>query len=139
VTNPIYIPLMPRTKRPIKAATRWSDLSVDEAVIGRWWDAAPEDANTALRLDGLLVIDCDSEEAAWWWMSQPGWETDTIVATPHGLHFYYVLPEGVEAPPAGAMKHPDGRPRGVDVKTGAGHYVLVPPSKNEEGVAYRWM
>lgn len=141
ITGGIYIPLRGRTKRPIPEATKWSSPEVTAEDQDRWWAAIGmgDQHNVALRLDGLLVIDCDTEEAAWWWMSQPGWQTDCIVATPHGLHFYYTLPEGIEAPPAGAMKHPDGTPRRVDVKCGYGHYVLVPPSINEDGAAYRWL
>lgn len=131
----IFIPLMPGTKRPIREATRWQAEDADTAA---WWAVAPEDANTALRLDGLLVVDCDNEESNAWWLAQ-GVEAEAIVKTPHGWHYYFELDAGTEAPKGGPLKLPDGEPRHVDIKSGRKHYVLIPPSILEDGARYEWV
>lgn len=124
--GPVFIPIRPRSKRPVEGAVKWSEPDADWRS---WWDAdLPDDVNKALRLDGLIVIDCDTEEARLAWR-QRGFDTPVQVKTPHGHHYYYRLPEGVE------LKGGPILPR-TDLKTGPKHYVLVPPSVNEEGVEY---
>lgn len=132
----IYIPISPGGKKPL--VSKWSDPSVTPEQAKAWWEHVPEDANKALRLDGLLVVDCDNVTAIEWWLTT-GAPSDLRVKTPHGLHFYYRLDGVHEAPKAGALRFPDGRPMGVDIKTGNKHYVLVPPSVNAEGAPYRWV
>jgi hypothetical protein len=132
-TEAIYVPIERGGKRPL--VTKWSEP--DE--MPHEWDSllsSDLEPNLGLRLDGLLVIDCDTAEAAAWWVSV-GAPTDCQVKTPHGWHFYYQLPPGVEVQ-GGALRRPDGTPMRVDVKTGRKHYVLVPPSKTEGG-EYHWL
>ncbi len=140
----IYIPIQPGGKRPL--VSKWSDPDVTDAQVEAWWAQAPEDANSALRLDGLLVIDLDIDKAAaagdpdpfLTWIEWGGKDSELTVKTPHGLHIYYRLSPEQEQPHAGALRHPDGRLMHIDVKTGPGHYVLVPPSKLSDGGLYEW-
>lgn len=124
-----YIPIKPRSKAPIPSG--WQNPDAD---IEAWWRNVPEDVNKALRLDGLLVLDFDTEAA--YLSFRDGRQVAIldcpIVKTPRGWHIYWTLPEGIEVsagPIAGAH---------TDVKSGPGHYVLVPDSVNAEGVPYRW-
>ena len=57
----------------------------------------------------------------------------TAVRTPRGgRHFYFSYPEGV------TIRNSAGRlGAGLDVR-GEGGYVIVPPSVNADGIAYRW-
>lgn len=125
---------MPGTKRPIREAIMWQ---AEDADTDRWWAAAPPDANTALRLDGLLVVDCDTDKSNAWWLAQDH-PAQAIVKTPHGWHYYYELPEGAD-PKGGPLKLPSGEPRHVDIKSGRKHYVLIPPSSLEGGGTYKWL
>src|SRR5258707_15235141 len=73
-----------------------------------------------LRTDGLVVIDCDTEEAVKEWRSigAPTFE----VKTPRGTHFYYKWSAGSPLGPA-----VDVLP-GIDVRAGRGAQVVVPPT-----------
>lgn len=136
MTNDVLIPLRSGSKRPIQAATKWQAPS---PPVDEWAELAEPDGNWGLRLDGYLVIDCDTVEARLWWETLCGNDhhTPVQVSTPHGHHYYYRLPEGAEVK-AGPLKNPDGTPMRVDVKTGPGHYVVVPPSSTEDG-PYEWV
>jgi hypothetical protein len=116
---------------------RWQ---AEDPPVDKWWADVPDDVNKALRCDGLVVIDCDTPEAIEFFESlgfvSPG--ADVSVKTPRGRHYYFTLPEGVDPPEAGPLKSPLGEPRHIDVKTGPGHYVLVPPSVNRDGAEYVW-
>jgi len=130
----IFIPLMPGTKRPIREATRWQAEDADPAA----WEAhAKVNGNWGLRLDGLLVIDCDTAEAHEWWLSH-GYPSNWVCKTPHGWHHYYDLGEH-EVPGAGPLRGPNGEQKWIDVKTGRKHYVVIPPSKLEDGGVYEWI
>lgn len=121
----VLIPLVPGSKQPIREAAGWS--TSDDGTD--WWADAPANANVALRLDDFVVVDADSQTAIDWWLEQ-GFPTDAMVKTPKGMHFYYRVEPGAEV-------NPGPLPGIGDLKSGAGHYVLIPPSSNIEGTPYR--
>jgi KaiC/GvpD/RAD55 family RecA-like ATPase len=77
-----------------------------------------------LRTDGLVVVDCDSDDAAHLWRSigEPTFE----VKTPRGRHFYYRWSAGSPSAPAVAVLP------GVDIRAGRGAQVVVPPTPGYE-------
>lgn len=121
--DPVLIPCRPGTKFPLPIAKGWNTATVEEAE--RWWDEAPDDANVALRLDGFVMVDCDSDDLAVWFgnlVQDEGWPEPVIVRTPRGRHYYWRLDEGdhvasfvLDAPMEGDIR----------VKSGAGQYALI--------------
>lgn len=81
----------------------------------------------AMRTDGLLVVDCDTMDAAKAW-AESGPATGYAVRTGRGMHFYYQAAEGVRSGPMirGA----------IDIKTGKGAYVLPAGALHPSGVRY---
>lgn len=73
--EPVYIPLVPGTKRP--AVKGWADSG---------YRGIPRGPHTALRCDGLLIIDADSEEATEAGAATPGTYTPYTVRTRRGRH-----------------------------------------------------
>lgn len=118
----VKIPLEPRGKRPL---VRWAGPVTPEDMQA-WWASAPPDANVGLRLDDLVVVDCDSPEAVKRWQ-ETGPATPCVVTTGRGAHFYY----------AG---DPDVRPgpydTGIDIKAGRGAFVVASGSTHENGKRY---
>lgn len=113
----IYLPLDPETKRP--AVRGWAKDGYQGVERGDY---------TALRTDGLLVVDCDSMDAAGAWYEEPGTETPYMVRTGRGMHFYYQAAEGVRSGPM---------IRGsIDIKTGKGAYVLPAGALHPSGARY---
>ena len=98
--------------------------------VEEWWLQYPN-ANIGLDIpEGLLILDFDPRNGA------PTPESlrlpDTMrSATPSGgQHLYYRVPEGLSFV---------GRyVQGVDVKAPGKGYVLLPPSRDENGVEYVW-
>ncbi len=130
----IYIPIQPRSKAPL--VSNWQDPTMTvERAKAEWWKNVPDDVNKALRLDGLLVLDFDTEERYYAFVKLNGSLVVDCptVKTPRGFHIYFRLPEGEmvsSGPVPGAH---------IDIKSGRQHYVLVPPSVNVDGVEYRWL
>jgi KaiC/GvpD/RAD55 family RecA-like ATPase len=86
----------------------------------------------ALRADGLVIIDCDSDEAAarWRQIGSPTLE----VKTPRGWHFYYTWTPGS---PTGPAVDVFGSKSGIDVRAGIGSYVVAPPTEGYKTVKKR--
>lgn len=123
----------------------FKDASTDPAQITAWWARWP-DANIGLATGescGLFVIDIDKQNerhkhdgyVAWFALCQDhDWHADAVdvlgCKTPSwGSHLYFNWRPGIT----------NGRgtlPLGVDVR-GNGGYVLLPPSRTQEG-AYKW-
>jgi len=105
----IYLPLVPDTKRP--AVSGWADPDYEgvEPEVGGWY---------GLRADNLVIVDCDSQEAAdAWWDGQED-RTTFRVKTPRGFHFYYRSgPGSPTGPHVGVLP-------GVDIRAGRGSYVV---------------
>lgn len=82
-----------------------------------------------LRCDGLVVVDCDSEEAASLWRSI-GTKTHEV-KTPRGRHFYYRYTPGSPSGPAVDVM------TGVDIRAGRGSQVVIPPTPGYEEIDTR--
>jgi hypothetical protein len=133
------IPLRHGAKEPLSSlAPRGAhDATADPDVIRQQCIAAPT-ANTGATLGGFGVIDRDDRN---------GGQASLIdlerrygplprtwgVLTAGGEHAWYRLPAGVTIRGGNNRLGP-----GLDVKTGAGSYVVVPPSLHPSGVRYEW-
>lgn len=106
------------------------DATTDELTIRCWWLRWP-DASIAITLGGLVVIDVDPRN---------GGTVDALPATPAtctaktgggGLHFLFSAAVGA--------RYPGRFVDGIDIKSGAGAYVVVAPSIHASGNAYEWI
>ena len=128
------IPIRPDKKPFIP----WADFQKRRATseeIRQWWAKWPA-ANVGIvtgEISGLLVVDCDNEEAYQEIQKfLPEGFLTAIAKTPRGYHLYFIYPAGQQfSNAAGIMP-------GVDVRASGG-YIIVPPSVNAEGKAYAWL
>ncbi len=82
-----------------------------------------------VRLDGLAVIDCDSDDSALVAQMEARFGTSPVhIKTPRGRHLYYRA--------AGAVPNLRGEGLPVDIKTGARSYVVGPLSLRPDGGFY---
>lgn len=126
------IPLARGTKKPL--LSRWSSLPVDDPL---WWETfvAHPNCGVGIRLDKLVVIDCDTPERVSWWLEQgfeQGCQTDFMTrgAIDH-RSFWYRLPDDTDLR---TSRYP-----GWEVRTGAGAHCTVPPSWHRSGRKYEWL
>jgi hypothetical protein len=92
----------------------------------RHWHRKHPDMNYAVATEGLAVIDCDSEEALREFRSGYHPPATFTVKTARGFHFYY----------RGEMPARNGARSELDVKSGAGCYVVGPGSRHASGAVY---
>lgn len=127
--------LAPNAKCP-RAATRGvHDATTDPDTLAAWWRAHP-DANLGLALGGVLVVDIDDPNTPWPGDAERAAELQmtagAIQETPRGVHMLFRTPDGVD------LHSTSGKiASGVDIKTGAGSYIVVAPSI-VNGAPYRW-
>jgi len=82
-----------------------------------------------VRLDGMAVIDCDSDDSGLVAMMEARFGQSPVhVKTPRGMHLYYRA--------AGAVPNLRGDGLPVDIKTGARAYVVGPLSHRPDGGSY---
>lgn len=119
----------PRTKRGAHDAT------TNEDVIRAWWAQWP-DANVGMTLANLAVVDVDPRNGGTATLddlaAKHGALPDTVTALTGGggQHYLYRVP--ADQPLAGKLGP------GIDLKHGAGSYIVVAPSVHASGVAYTW-
>lgn len=101
------------------------DATTDLKTIRRWHRKNPE-MNYAVATKGLAVIDCDSKEALQAFRSGYSPPTTLTVKTARGFHFYY----------QGEMPARIGVRAKLDIKSGAGSYVVGPGSRHASGAIY---
>lgn len=107
------------------------DATTDPVMIARWWTKYP-DANIGMTLDNLVAVDIDPRN---------GGDVDSL---PHklpdtcfqktgggGWHYLYRAHNG-------AM-YPGSLGAGIDLKHGAGSYIVVEPSIHASGEKYGWL
>lgn len=123
-------PVKPRGKIPL-TANGSHDATTVEATIREWWTRWP-DANIGMTLGGLVVVDIDPRNGGEL-HSLPHNLPDTCYASTGGggFHFLYKAKDGVRY-----NAHPA---QGIDVKSGAGAYIVVEPSIHESGHKYTWL
>jgi len=111
----------------------FQDATLHAGLIEDWWTSRFPNANVALGIpQGLVVLDFDPRNGA----PEPeifrwGDRTPLRAETPSGgTHLYFKVDPDLEL--RGKMM------QGIDVKAGGKGYVLLPPSKREDGKAYTW-
>ncbi|RPH75768.1 hypothetical protein EHM76_00925 [bacterium] len=119
-------------KSPV-TAHGFQDATTHEGLIRDWWETRYPDANVALGIpQGLVVLDFDPRNGA----PEPEvfkWGTSFPMRaeTPSGgTHLYFKVDPDLEL--RGKMM------QGIDVKAGGKGYVLLPPSRREDGKGYLW-
>jgi hypothetical protein len=111
----------------------FQDATCHEGLIEEWWGRKYPDANVALGIpEGLVVLDFDPRNGA---------------PTPEVFKWGDLYPLRAETPSGGTHLYFRVDPeltlvgkwmQGVDVKAGGKGYVLLPPSRREDGKAYSW-
>ncbi len=127
-------PCKPGQKTPITKNGR-NDATTNQEQIKSWWKARPE-ANIGLATDGLMVIDIDGPKNPW----PPNQDhaldltsAPTSCTPSGGRHHVYRQPEGSE------YRSTAGRlATKVDTRANGG-YIVVPPSRLENGRQYAWI
>jgi putative DNA primase/helicase len=127
------IPINVRDKKPL---IKWKDYQQKRATrddIRAWWRQWPN-ANIGIvtgAISGLIVLDCDSDEAMALARQRGLPELAPRVKTGKGWHIYF-------AHPGGRVRNfvkQDGDP--IDLR-GDGGYIVAPPSVHPTGKNYRW-
>lgn len=124
------IPLAPRSKVPL--VPDWSTLPADSPEWAKVFADHP-DANVGIRLDGMLVVDCDTADWVTRWLETGSPSPVQSQGREDRRSFWYRLPLG-DGPV------PTFRLPGLDVKAGPGHQMVVPPSIHPDtGKPYHWV
>jgi hypothetical protein len=122
------LPVTENAKKP-PLIEKWQIAATrDEDQIHKWWTTWPN-ANIARPADGELIADIDPRnggDATWEYlqMTRDCPPTRAVRTASGGEHHYYLLPEGVKLKQTVA----NALGQGVDIKSGAGGYVLAPGS-----------
>jgi Bifunctional DNA primase/polymerase, N-terminal len=113
----------------------FKDATTDERVIRDWWQEGRQLREPNIGLDipeGIVVLDFDprnmDEESTFQQYDYPS--TKKVYTPGAGWHLYFIVPKGLQF--RGQLAP------GVDVKAAGKGYVLLPPSKLEDGRAYIW-
>lgn len=109
-----YIPLVGTGSKPKAPKVQgWSSDDFVGVERTEW---------VGLRCDDIVVVDCDTQEAAETWLAHVGDIRTKVVKTSRGVHFYYkAVPGGPTGPSTGVMED-------IDIRAGKGSYVVVPPT-----------
>jgi RecA-family ATPase len=124
------IPIKPHGKIPLTAHGA-KDATTDKATIRAWWQQWP-DANVAITLGGLVVVDVDPRNGGDV-DALPGKLPDSCYARTGGggLHYLYRAVNGTD--------YPGKLGPGIDLKSGPNAYVVVEPSVHPSGERYSWL
>lgn len=129
------IAMVPGEKKP---ATKWAHLADLRGPFGpefmQMWLRNPNYGVAILmKPSGLLVVDCDSEEAVREAISMTVEPCNNMVISTHGVHMYYRRPEG--CPPLRRVQQ--GGSGKIDIM--ADGYMVAPPSVHPSGHRYAWL
>lgn len=113
-------PLAPRSKEPIAKSKGSKDATRDPRVIAAWAAEYP-DANIGGICDKWLVVDIDPRTGGTRPDDLPPTRVHMSGRGDGGQHLIYRLPPDADCK-SGKLA------TGVDIKTGAGSYVVLPPS-----------
>src|SRR5262245_4186603 len=129
-TWPVF-PVDRATKKPLVEWKPFQDRLPTEEEVKAWWQRWPQ-ANIGMatgQLSGLVVIDCDSEDAARRFIETYPEAARTLqVRTGRGRHFYFQWAEDIRN--SAGLLGP-----GIDVR-GEGGFVVLPPSIHMNGEPY---
>lgn len=127
--------LAPGAKCPRAGARGVHDATTNPDTLAASWRANP-DANLGLALGGVLVVDIDDPKTPWPGDAERAAELQMTAGatqeTPRGVHMLFRMPDGVDLHSTSGKIAP-----GVDIKTGAGSYIVVAPSVVNSR-PYRW-
>lgn len=121
MTKPVYLPLVPGTKRP--AVEGWAKPD---------YRGVEPEGRVGLRADALVIADCDSEEAYQAWIALHPEPTE-VNKTPRGYHAFYET----DAETANEIGPRTGVIPGVDIRAGSGSFVVAPPTEGYERIGRR--
>jgi len=128
------IPIRPDKKPYIKWESCQNQNPTPEK-LRQWWKQWPKAMIGIVTgpISGVLVIDCDNEEAYRKIQELlPDSFITCIAKTPRGYHIYLAYPKDKHiGNAAGIMPS-------VDIR-GEGGYIIAPPSINGDGKAYAWL
>lgn len=135
---PVF-PLRAGTKQPLKGSRGFYEATTDEDRIRRWW-RGNADFNIGTptgERGGILALDIDGEEGrkslSALEMEHAALPATASVDTPNdGEHRYLSFPPGCGVGNSAGRIGP-----GLDVR-GEGGYVVLPPSRLNNGRSYRW-
>jgi hypothetical protein len=125
-------PLAPGEKVPFAGSRGANDATTDPQQIRQWWSNNPL-ANIGIATDGLLVIDCDPEDGGpnqWELKNHDRLSTAPSTKTPRGRHYFFAV-SGVRPKSSVGQIAPH-----VDIKAGAGSYVVAPGSFVNDNLYY---
>ena len=130
------IPLRPKGKEALSPWKQYQQKKPTPAQIKSWWEETPR-ANVGIvtgEVSGVIVIDCDSEEACKRFIrAYPEAERTLQSKTGNGKHFYFKWVSGIRNK-AGST----ALGLGIDVRSDGG-YVVAPPSIHPSGSEYKWL
>ena len=130
----MIFPCRPRRKEPL-TEHGLRDATTDPQVISKWWSHWP-DANVAVALSNLVVLDVDGaegEDTLGRLIRDHGALPETLESkTGRGRQIFFRI-EGVQIHNSAGKLGP-----GLDIR-GAGGYVVLPPSIHPNGQVYAWM
>lgn len=122
-----------KNKKPFIKWEQYQKEMPTRQQIKDWWERWPQ-ANIGIvtgEISGVDVIDCDSQAGK---NALNDFLSDSFMTpvskTPKGWHYYFRYKEGLSN---GVRVLTD-----CDIRT-TGGYIIAPPSKNGEGVSYRWI
>jgi bifunctional DNA primase/polymerase-like protein/primase-like protein len=126
----IRIPLARGTKVPL--LHRWSTLPPDSPLWAETFATHPG-CNVGIRLDALVVVDCDSENAVEWWLANsPVGSPLGSMGRPGRMALWYRRPQD------SALTMSRIRPD-LEIRTGPGAQQVIPPSVHPCGATYHWV
>jgi len=134
------IPIKPGCKDP--PLVKWEPFQTSRAdrnTILSWWSSYP-DANIGVvtgKLSGIIVVDHDKYKPTYSPEIALEYFPDSIITpsskTPQGgLHMVFRCPD-----PAPSGRAEAGGLRAIDLRA-EGNYIVFPPSRNGNGIAYEW-
>ena len=123
------IPVRRRDKRPVGQWLHAQSQRANLADVVLWHDEGHNLAVVTGQLSGVVVVDCDSEDAVRE-VARRGMPVTPTAASGRGRHYFLRWEEPVR----------NRVQLGADIDIrGDGGYVIVPPSVHESGRRYRWV
>ena len=132
------IPLLLSTKTPAIPWTRYQTEIADEETIADWVTHGVPDGNGGFtkafglavvtgKLSGIVVVDCDNQDAATYAINEMGLFSTFTCATTRGMHMYFKHPGFEVRNKAGGTGRDWPAVAGLDLR-GDGGYVVAPPT-----------
>lgn len=133
------IPIRMGDKKPAIEWKRFQEVAATEDEITSWFEDGVPDGNGGLttyfnlavitgEVSGLVVVDCDNQDALTYAVNEAGLFSLLTVSTTRGSHMYFKHPKGERVQcKAGGVGRDWPNVAGLDLR-GDGGYVVAPPS-----------